>query len=118
MKTIDKVITELQEKKPHVYSDETVADWCSTVDGDVSLSIRGLTDAAPYEWPGDRDKELLVPSPYDDIYFLFCAAQIDFLNREYGHYANAYAMFNERYNEYAAHYIRNNRPASAGFITV
>ncbi|MEA4947048.1 MAG: hypothetical protein VB058_05745 [Oscillospiraceae bacterium] len=117
-KTIDDVIKELAEKRPHTYTDESVAGWISTLDGDISsyLGVSGAPIA--YTWPDDRTKELFIPAPFDDIYFLFCAAQVDYLNREYDQYANSYAMYNSRISDFQKYYIRHNRPASAGTFTI
>ena len=54
------------------------------------------------------DTELMVPSPFDDIYQLYVGAMIDFHNREYDQYNNTAAMFEERLGQYEAWYIRNN----------
>lgn len=117
-KTTDTVISELLRVRPHTYSDEDVAGWISRLDGDVSLRVEA--DGAPvtYSWPSDRDKTLFISYPYDDVYLLYCIAQMDYFNLEYGQYANSYSMFNARLDEYLKDYIRHNRPASAGTFTI
>jgi hypothetical protein len=107
-KTTDTVISELQRIRPHTYSDEDVAGWISRLDGDVSLYLK--TDGAPisYSWPTDRDKELFIPFPYDDVYVLYCIAQVDYFNREYGQYANSYAMYNARLQDFLKYKTRTS----------
>lgn len=112
-KTIDTVISELLRVRPHTYSDEDVAGWISRLDGDVSLRVEA--DGAPvtYSWPSDRDKTLFIPYPYDDVYLLYCIAQVDYFNLEYGQYANSYSMFNARLDEYLKYKARTASGSSA-----
>lgn len=113
-KTLEKAIKELADIRPHTYSDETVAGWFSTLDGDISTYLNVEGAPITHAWPGDRGKELFIPAPFDNIYSLYGLAQIDFLNQDYSQYANTYAMYNARLDEYLKDYIRRNRPASAG----
>lgn len=112
-KTTDTVISELLRVRPHTYSDEDVAGWIFRLDGDVSLRVGA--DGAPvtYSWPADRDKELFIPYPYDDVYLLYCIAQVDFFNREYGQYANSFSMYNARLDEYLKYKARTPAAGSA-----
>ena len=114
-KTITSVIAELAAKRPHAYSNDDVSGWIKDVDASVTQYLN--VEGAPIT-PADSETALFIPAPFDNIYFLYCLAQIDFLNRDYDQYANTYAMYNARLDDYLKDYIRRNRPASAGTFTL
>lgn len=116
MKTANLIIKELGEQRPHTYSDETVAGWVFGLDREIALHLG--KEGAAYEWPEDGDRKLYVPAPFDDLYTLYCFAKIDFMNREYDHYGNSYALYDARLEEFTKHYIRENRPAGSGTIKI
>ena len=113
-KTTDDVIKELSDQHPHTYSDEAVAGWISTLDGDISLHLGAAGAPISYSWPQDRGTKLFVQAPFDNVYFLYCLAQIDFLNRDYDQYANTYIMFNARLDEYLKYKARTAADSSSG----
>ena len=61
------------------------------------------------------ETELIVPSPYDDIYIKWLEAQIDYHNGEIGKYSNSMTMYNSAYSAFDRHYNRNNMPIGKGF---
>lgn len=112
MATMNRVIEYVERVKPNVYTDEDKYQWMRTLEGLVAREVRG-EDADPVDIPEFADSELSVPSPYDDIYFLYVGAMIDFHNREYDDYNNTVMMFNERYEQYKAWYIQHNANSKA-----
>lgn len=64
-----------------------------------------------YVWPWEEGVELMVGPPYDDIYVLYLAAQVDFWNNDMGLYANSKAIFNASFDECAKYYNRWDTPA-------
>ena len=107
MATVNRVTAYIDRVKPNVYTDEDKFNWISTLEGLVAREVMG-EEGPEYEFPKDVDTELMVPSPFDDIYQLYVGAMIDFHNREYDQYNNTAAMFEERLGQYEAWYIRNN----------
>ena len=107
MATVNRVTAYIDRVKPNVYTDEDKFNWISTLDGLVAREVMG-EEGPEYEFPKDVDTELMVPSPFDDIYQLYVGAMIDFHNREYDQYNNTAAMFEERLEQFKAWYIRNN----------
>ena len=107
MATVNRVTAYIDRVKPNVYTDEDKFNWISTLEGLVAREVMG-EEGPEYEFPKDVDTELMVPSPFDDIYQLYVGAMIDFHNREYGQYNNTAAMFEERLEQCKAWYIRNN----------
>lgn len=112
--TINRVIERLGQVKPHGYEDTVVAAWVAEADGRVALEIMHR-EAIDYGQPDTWDQELLVPPPYDGVYEQYAAAMVDYYNREYGEYNNSMMMFAQTMKEYAAWYIRNHMPPSAGY---
>lgn len=112
--TINEVIAELKARNRETASHEDVAKWCSGVDADISRGVMGRRVPVSYAFPGDGDRKLLAGEPWDEMYFWFCCAMIDFNRRQYSDYANMYTMFNNLYSDFASDYLRNNRPARSG----
>ena len=46
------------------------------------------------------DTELCVPYPYDQLYWLYVLAMMDYLNGDLGRYENGATMFNAAYQSY------------------
>lgn len=114
--TIIEAINRIDALKPNNYSQDDKVGWLSKLDGIIKEQIIDThEDAAVTEFKGyDNDTnlsaELLVPSPYDDIYIRWIEAQIDYNNGEYSKYNNAMAMYNTSYSEYEKHYNRSHMP--------
>lgn len=111
--TMNKVIEELDSVKPNAYSEEDKYKWIARLDGMISLEVYGDKEPVQYNLPKDADKELLVAEPFADIYVLYCAAMVDFHNREYNNYNNSAMMFGERLEAYKRYYIQRNAPGKA-----
>ena len=133
--TANKVIESVDSIRPNPYSEKVKLRWINELDGLVKRLVfqwdekflqeveaqyknEEITEEAykeiinktkPYIYPDDMDKELLIPSPFDDVYQLFLEAKIDYYNREYGNYNNSATMFEAQFNEYKKAYIREHR---------
>lgn len=117
MITINSVIARVDAVKVNTYTAEEKARWLIELDGRIYREIfRCFGDYPVSEYPRDGDKELLVSSPYDVIYDYYLFAMIDFHNRETDNYANSFAMFNEKFTEFAKAWQRQNRPKDGGVI--
>ena len=110
--TMNEVIEYIDGVKPNAYSTEHKYKWLNTVEGLISRDVRGA-EVPEYELPDDADMPLLVESPFDDLYWLYVSAMIDFYNREYNDYNNVMLMFQERLEAYKAWYIRTHNPSKA-----
>lgn len=78
------------------------------LEGDVA-EMMGV-EAPVNQYPSDM--ELLMPHPYNNIYALYLAAQIDLLNEEPQLYANDMAVFNTEWARAQAWWRRNHRARS------
>ena len=57
----------------------------------------------------DTSTELLVESPYDDLYPLYLAARIDLVNQEFDLYGNNQQLYNNAYQTYVD-YVHRTYP--------
>lgn len=117
--TLNKAIDRIDTLKPGNGMDREIKiEWLSILDRRVKEEIidrheggeavvwRGYDETTPGE------TELLIPSPYETVYYYWLEAQIDYWNGEFNQYNNAITMYNAEYAEFAAAYRRNHRPLS------
>ena len=116
--TIIEAINRIDAIKPNSFEQIEKIKWLSILDGRIKKEIIDTHEGADavifdeYNEATPLDTELLIPSPYDEIYLLWLEARIDHANNEYGKYNNSSMMFNNAYNEYWRYYNRNNLPLS------
>ena len=106
--TPNKAIEVVDRLKPNAYNEEDKLRWISELDGMVQRLVIQEDKVVEYDYPGDLDKELLIPFPFDDVYVKYLEAKIDYHNREYGNYNNSVMMFESQFNEYKKAYIREH----------
>lgn len=119
--TIADAIEKIDSVKPHQYSEDTLIGWLSDIDGIIFEEIMKGRNGAPDSFTAygdDRNKELLVPEPYTNLYILYMAAQIDYFNAEYDRFNNSMMMFNTVYNTFADWYNRNHTKNNPKRITI
>lgn len=114
--TVIEIIQKIDEIKPNTLSQEEKMRFLTTVDQTVKKQIIDnhvggeSVGFAPYTDGTSLDRELLVPSPFDDIYLYWVAAQIDYWNDEIEGYNNNMGMYTNAYNEFANDYRRTHMP--------
>lgn len=113
--TINAVIEEALKLHPDTIPDSIKARWLSELDGKISRETMHNNDFAPYKFPEDGDKELLVKEPYDNIYTLYVMAMSDFFSGEMANYSASAILFEQAYSEFRKNYIRNNMPPMAEY---
>ena len=115
--------------KPNAYDESLKYKWLNTVEKDIFDNIillakppkkppmpEGETDNKkklvfePYVEGIDEEKELIAYSPFDMLYVYYICAQIDYWSNEITSYSNSMAMYNERYQSFAAEYRRRFMP--------
>lgn len=90
----------VDEVKPNAFSDGVKIGWISRLEETLALEVflMAPTEAAMLRCTGeDKETELLVDAPYDDLYTLWLAAKIDEANGEYNKYQNTMQTYNEHY---------------------
>ena len=65
----------------------------------------------------DPEKELLIPSPYDDLYWLYLNSEIDYQNQEMDKYNNDRARY-EHARQEAADWITRTRPSFTSLLRI
>lgn len=118
--TIAEAISKVDALKPNTFAPEEKVDWLSTLDARVKSKIIDTHECNEpvffygYDSESDKEMELLVPSPYDEIYLRWLEAQIDYYNSDDDRYNNAIILFNNAYEDFKKNYTRTHMPISAG----
>lgn len=119
--TIYEAITQFDARQFNTYSQGDKVRWLSKLDNMVKNHIidthEGKEDVVFTEYNEKTDIQntaLLVPSPYDEMYFRWLEAQVCYHNGEYDKYNNAIIMFNTDYEQYSAYYNRTHMPLTLG----
>lgn len=114
--TIIEAINRIDTIKPNSFSQTEKVRWLNTLDGIIKKEIidtheglenivfNGYNDNTPIS------TELLVSSPYDDVYIRYLEMQMDYANGEYNKYENSVDMYNTAYTAVWRHYNRNYTP--------
>ena len=121
MKIIE-AINRIDALKHNTYTQADKVRWLSTVDSMVKNHVIDTHEGgkeipfAGYDSDTDPDStELLIPTPFDEVYLRWMEAQIDYHNGEYGKYNNAVDMFNTVYESYQSYYNRTHMPKGKKF---
>ena len=118
--TIAEAISKVDTLKPNTYTQEDKVGWLSSLDARVKTQIIDAHECdTPVLFYGydsllDQETELLVHTPYDEMYLRWLEAQIDYHNGEDDRYNNAIVLFNNAYDGYKKHYTRTHMPLSQG----
>lgn len=119
--TIMEALHRIDSIKPNSYGQSEKIKWLSNLDGIIKTKIidtheggeaivfEGYTETTPLM------TELLVPSPYDDIYLKWLEAWIDYYNGEYPRYNNSSQVYSDAYSEFARYYNRTHMPKGKKF---
>lgn len=75
-----------------------------------------LKEFVPYEYGVNEETELLITSPYTEVYIAYLAAKIDMYSNDISSYNNNMQLFNAAYEEYVAWYNRKHMPRSDFFV--
>lgn len=110
--TIREAIDRANNLQFNTYTDAEKINWLSRLDERVALLVWGTSSAAgPWYTEGmDKDTELIVPSPFDEMYIYWLMAQMSYANGEIEKYNNAIALYNTEYEAYSNWYHRDNMP--------
>lgn len=119
MKIIE-AINRLDALKHNTYGQSDKIEWLSRLDAMVKKIIIDTHKADEelifdgYNDNTDLSTELLVPTPFDEVYLRWLEAQIDYHNGEYDKYNNSISLFNNAFNEYKAFYTQKHSPVRYG----
>ena len=115
MKIIEAIDT-IDAQKHNTYSYREKVTWLNRLDGMVKRLIIDTHEGGEdivfegYTENTDPTTEMLVPSPFDEIYIRWLETQIDYSNGEYDHYNNSVLMYQTVYDGFRNWYNRNHLP--------
>lgn len=115
MKIIE-AINRIDNLKHNTYSQNDKVAWLSRLDSMVKRLIIDTHEGGEnvtftvYDDSTDMQTEMLVPTPFDEVYLRWLEAQIDYANGEYDKYNNSILMYQTAYDAYANYYNRNHMP--------
>ena len=119
MKLIE-AIQKTKDLKPSTYDQAHMVEWLSRLDSMVMRHVIGAHEGGEgitfngYNAETDLETELLVPSPYDEVYLRWLEAQIDYYNGEYGRYNNSMLAFDAVWNNFINDYRKTHVPKARG----
>lgn len=120
--TVIEAINKVDSLKPNTYSEPEKIGWLSSADliikhrvldshelndGETAITDDDLDYASA---DAGREKDLILPMPYDEAYIHYLSAQIDYWNHEIPKYNNSMAMFNSVLNAFANEWNRTHMP--------
>lgn len=120
MKIIE-AINRIDSLKHNTYTEADKVAWLSRLDAMVKTHIIDTHEGGDdviftwYDDSTDLQTDLLVPTPYDEVYLRWMEAQIDYHNGEYDKYNNAIDMFHAAYEGYQNYYNRMHMPKGKKF---
>ncbi len=109
-------ITLIDTQKPNTYSVAEKTRWISELDGRIKNEIidthegGGFVSFNGYDEDTPPDTELLVKSPFDNIYVAWLETRIDYHNSEIARYNNSTAVFNTIFSDFSRAYNRAHMP--------
>lgn len=108
--TVNEVLARVKDRKPNAYSDESLVDRLNDCEAMVQreLLLTVPDEIIQYNFPDDRDRELILPRPYDELYTTYIIMKIQFDQEEYTAYNNSQTMFTAQYQDAQGYYNRLN----------
>ena len=108
---VSEAITRADELRVNAISEKQKAAWLFNLDGEIAefMEVKPPVNA----WP-NKDVELLMPAPHDDVYVFYLVAMIDYYNQESTMYVNDMDIYNRAMKDARAWWRRGHRPKSAG----
>ena len=106
-------------KPGNPYDTATKIQWLNELEGDIQSRLLKTAPQEIIQYTEENLEEtLLVPVPYDKVYWMWVAAMIDFANGEYQKYQNTLQMVNDAYDKYAKWFHRHFHQDTGGFLFI
>jgi hypothetical protein len=111
---VREILAEIDQIRPNAYTDGEKIGFLNTIEGRVYTDIYQKAEGFEGEFvpfkEGEEDRELSVPVPFADLYLYFLMAKVDFHNGDSGRYNDTMVLYNDAWDQYAAHYRENHKP--------
>ena len=116
--TIDKAIFLADELKPNQVERARKIEWLCRLDMRFYKEVmcrhekdENVPDEfVPYTQSTDRDTELLIQAPFDEVYRFYLEMQIDLANQELDRFNNSAALYHNAWGEAVRAYHREHKP--------
>jgi len=113
--TINRALELIDNTHPSQYDRDTKIGWLSDLDKktyEMQLNHEGTwaLDFGGYTANTSGDTEMLIPSPYDEIYPTYLDMKISLNDRDYAFYNNAAVLFEQAWKNYTDHVNRTCKP--------
>ena len=118
---IGEVIERVDQLRQNSYDRKEKVRWLSRLDLRVKHEIidthQGAekVDFTGYAEDADKDTELLVPAPYDEMYEHYLTAQIEYADHQEDRHNNAIDLFDQVWSRFTAWYNRTHMPKTQNF---
>lgn len=106
--TLKEIIDFTDRVKPNAYDEAVKTVWLNELEYAIQADIFGRTeDFTAHDWSeSGGEEEMLVPEPWQKVYYTWLEARIDAANGEWDEYANAMTLYNTFMGEYERYYAR------------
>lgn len=113
--TLNTCLSLVDSLLPNALPQATKCRWLSELEGRIRVELLGqpAADQTPLTVSDTSDPSLIVPFPYDQVYWMYLLALIEYVNGDYARYENGAALFNAAYHGYAKYLIRAGRGEDA-----
>lgn len=112
--TVKELFDTIDRMRPNAYTEMEKIAMLNTLEGRIYTEIINRAEGKdlffhPFR-EGEEERELIVPVPYTNIYVFYLASMIDFYNGDSGRYNDSIVMYNQAWEDFAAHYRREHKP--------
>lgn len=113
--TINRALEIINQTHPSEYDSTTLVGWLSDLDKrayEVECKHEGEwpPDFSGYSDSTDKETEMLIESPYDEIYPTYLDMKISLSDRDYAFYNNAAVLFETAWRNWTAYINRTYVP--------
>lgn len=92
--------------KKYNYDEEQMTEEDKVLYEELKRELKKCLEFIPYE---NNQEELIVPTPYTELYRYWLESKVHFASREIAAANNAVTQFNTYYDNYASYYGRNHQ---------
>ena len=107
--TIRELIAKVEKEKQSatVFDTDELFSFINKIEAEAAEQLR--VEFVPYNAASDMDAELLVPTPYDNLYESYLKAKIDAANEEYDSYTNNQAQHVQDFTDFIDWIVRTGK---------
>ena len=108
------LLVEVDQLRPNAFTDAEKIRMVNTVEGRIYKDILSKYEGEePVFIPfaeGQEERELVVPVPFTDVYVFYLISMVDFYNGDSNKYNDSMILYNDAWENYAAHYLQTHTP--------